>query len=1139
MRSIDIAVGFPLNPKMKQVHLKLLLCLLLAISVTGQYNPAAFVGHRLAGQTGFGSYNLVPGANSYGNFGQQSNARMFNLGNMASVPAANNLGQYSQQPAQTTVNRQPVAGEFVSNVQVPPRDQSYGDGSNSRLSNGNSNKYNRHYVEPTGQPYGIQSTGEILNYQPEKLDLSKCGPMPTTNPCTLLGPQYHPLPGHPHCYIHCAFGRLFVKPCSPYLVWNARINNCDWPTIASPMSNNDYGTTSYSNRGSKSGSSSYETTNKNYAMSSMYPYGRKKRSTIERKKRNFGTYYQGLMMPSTPQQYSGYNVVPFPYQPGPPRLPMTPFSLPGPVSFPGQVGLASIPSQFVPSQSPTPTFVSFSVPAASAPVPVAPVTPAPVPVTPAPVPVAPVLAPNIQPRGFPTFGGSYFDFFNPQARSNPAVVPATPPVAPTAPSAVTTASFFPVVPSSVFSSPMFQQQSMTPSTSYAAPTPVSLTATLIPGPFYPYGPPFGGPFGRRAPPPAQPSVSQLSSPFGSPAAQLMARFGLFGGQGLSPFMSFGGQPMSPPMSFGAHPLSSFRSFGGQQLPTTMSFGGQQLPTAMPFGGQQFPSFMSFGGQQLPPFMPFGGQRPSPLRPFGGPLRGRPFGPYPPDNEPLGLDFDLHVFPADDESDEDQNDDSSSKGDGKSVNDSKTSDKANSGKSPTTDADFDALKKSDYKRNGNFKGYGGKNRDDDYDADDDPYGYDDGYPSVRYRYKRQYGSYGTTVRQMPTVPVGERQQSRLNSNELTRRPSFQSSPCIGKSPRSNIAHPTDPEKYIACLTKLRYEIMDCPTGLIYNPTIDQCEKRKNLESICEHERPCMNNGQCYQTSSTTYKCTCRGAWTGERCETPLSTCATNPCGPGNECQTLKTGEYKQDYVCVCNEGQSYGLSCGRNTVPNPCLSPSTEQEQYYPFTFSPQAFVQCNGDILYVLPCASGLHWNQEQKVCDRIEMFPTMQSENQPQSYEMMYGTNEQRSAYTRPMPNVVDQAFIKQQSYQQRLEQMKQPQMMTNEQSSTSINKVVPVPQQSTFNQFQMFSHHSKQKPSMSPNNYMMSQEQPILTSRSSLPIPVMQSEIVRTYLPKPQYDQTYNEPPRPPLSFIHQQPARPNTRLVKPELPRNSNMQ
>ena len=139
-----------------------------------------------------------------------------------------------------------------------------------------------------------------------------------------------------------------------------------------------------------------------------------------------------------------------------------------------------------------------------------------------------------------------------------------------------------------------------------------------------------------------------------------------------------------------------------------------------------------------------------------------------------------------------------------------------------------------------------------------------------------------------------------------------SPCTGKTSKDNVQHPTDVSKYISCLSDDKYEIMDCPFGLIYNANADQCEVAVNTESLCQREQPCLNEGQCYQTSPSSFKCTCRGPWTGERCETPVSSCVNNPCGEGNECQTLITSDYKQDYVCICDKGESYGSSCDRST-----------------------------------------------------------------------------------------------------------------------------------------------------------------------------------------------------------------------------------
>jgi hypothetical protein len=71
---------------------------------------------------------------------------------------------------------------------------------------------------------------------------------------------------------------MYVKPCPYDLVWNARVNVCDWPTVG------DY---SASGSGNNYGSSSYNTGNTNYGSGPSYSYGRKKRSTTERKKRFF------------------------------------------------------------------------------------------------------------------------------------------------------------------------------------------------------------------------------------------------------------------------------------------------------------------------------------------------------------------------------------------------------------------------------------------------------------------------------------------------------------------------------------------------------------------------------------------------------------------------------------------------------------------------------------------------------------------------------------------------------------------------------------------------------------------------------------------------------------------------------------
>lgn len=100
----------------------------------------------------------------------------------------------------------------------------------------------------------------------------------------------------------------------------------------------------------------------------------------------------------------------------------------------------------------------------------------------------------------------------------------------------------------------------------------------------------------------------------------------------------------------------------------------------------------------------------------------------------------------------------------------------------------------------------------------------------------------------------------------------------------------------------------------------------------------------------------------------------------------------------------------DTVPNPCLASTSNVEQYYPFAFSAHAYVQCNGDILYVRPCSAGLYWNQETKVCDNIETSPAPPSaKDLTQSYQVTYGTEQPpQQAYTRPIASFADQSFTK-----------------------------------------------------------------------------------------------------------------------------------
>jgi hypothetical protein len=132
-------------------------------------------------------------------------------------------------------------------------------------------------------------------------------------------------------------------------------------------------------------------------------------------------------------------------------------------------------------------------------------------------------------------------------------------------------------------------------------------------------------------------------------------------------------------------------------------------------------------------------------------------------------------------------------------------------------------------------------------------------------------------------------------------------CNRVRPNIKNAYPTDKTKYFICRDENRYEIFTCPNGGIFD------DREKACIDLCEQKKPCLNQGQCIILSNLTLQCVCRRDWTGERCEIPVSTCANNPCGPNAECRMLKTSDYPQDYVCVCNNHQSYGRNCQQSIL----------------------------------------------------------------------------------------------------------------------------------------------------------------------------------------------------------------------------------
>jgi hypothetical protein len=112
--------------------------------------------------------------------------------------------------------------------------------------------------------------------------------VPTQSPCSQNGPQFFPIPGVPQCYIQCVFDTFAVKPCPSFLVWNPKINVCDWPATGDNSAiDNTLQLPALATKNNNYGPSTFSINRDNSGSGSSYSYGRKKRSTAERKKRFF------------------------------------------------------------------------------------------------------------------------------------------------------------------------------------------------------------------------------------------------------------------------------------------------------------------------------------------------------------------------------------------------------------------------------------------------------------------------------------------------------------------------------------------------------------------------------------------------------------------------------------------------------------------------------------------------------------------------------------------------------------------------------------------------------------------------------------------------------------------------------------
>lgn len=155
-------------------------------------------------------------------------------------------------------------------------------------------------------------------------------------------------------------------------------------------------------------------------------------------------------------------------------------------------------------------------------------------------------------------------------------------------------------------------------------------------------------------------------------------------------------------------------------------------------------------------------------------------------------------------------------------------------------------------------------------------------------------------------------------------------------------------------------MTCPQRLVFNLNTLNCETSFKAPSTCA-SNPCQNGGKCIEMPFFQFSCECPFGFGGERCE-KFEVCRPDTCGQNGVCVSLSPGSPVGHY-CICANGLSFGLDCGRNTEPNPCLS-NDSHDVNFPSKTNPSIYTHCEGHIPHVKFCSFPLVFSFEKQHCD-------------------------------------------------------------------------------------------------------------------------------------------------------------------------------
>lgn len=157
-------------------------------------------------------------------------------------------------------------------------------------------------------------------------------------------------------------------------------------------------------------------------------------------------------------------------------------------------------------------------------------------------------------------------------------------------------------------------------------------------------------------------------------------------------------------------------------------------------------------------------------------------------------------------------------------------------------------------------------------------------------------------------------------------------------------------------------MSCPASLVFNRYLNRCDRTENEPPKACLSSPCKNDGKCVDTDSYTFECQCQEGFSGLTCEKGVDPCASNPCSPRGVCNSLEVYKFLSiKYYCLCDGGNSYGLSCDSNSFPNPCNR--YHSEAYFSSKLSNSLFIHCESNIMNIKTCHQPLVWSQKLLTC--------------------------------------------------------------------------------------------------------------------------------------------------------------------------------